>query len=120
MRREAAETHARQDGQFGQVEDAIGIIEKDDDLVAIFLLEAQAPTRRALPTEQSCTQSRTGLSLSRWGGGRLGLPQAEGATQGHHQQGKVAMHHDRRFRALGELAQVPGMLALLEDAILNH
>ncbi len=37
MRREAAQTHARQDGQFGQVEDAIGIIEKDDDLVAIFL-----------------------------------------------------------------------------------
>ena len=30
------------------------------------------------------------------------------------------MHHDRRFRSFRELAQVPGMLALLEDAILNH
>jgi len=120
MRREATETQASQDREFGQMEDAIGISDKDDDFVAIFFLEAQTPTRRALTTEQSRTQTGTGLGLSVRGGGSFGLPQAEGGTQSHDQQGKIAMHDDSRFRSLGELAQVPGMLALLEDAILNH
>src|SRR6266568_7195690 len=34
--------------------------------------------------------------------------------------GKVTMHDDSRFGFLGKVAQVPGMLALLETAILTH
>src|SRR6266436_8686228 len=34
--------------------------------------------------------------------------------------GQVAMHDHRRFGALGKLQQMPGMLALLENPILNH
>ncbi len=33
---ETMEAYATQDGEFGQMENAIGILEKDDDLVTIF------------------------------------------------------------------------------------
>ena len=104
MRREATETQARQDREFGQMEDAIGISDKDDDFVAIFFLEAQTPTRRALTTEQSRTQTRTGLGLSVRGGGSFGLPQAEGGTQSHDQQGKMTLHDHCGFGFLGKAA----------------
>src|SRR5258708_16983854 len=32
----------------------------------------------------------------------------------------MAMHHDRRRRSLGKVQEMPGMLALFEEAILNH
>ena len=44
------EADACQDRQLGQVEDAIGIPEKDDDFIAIFLLQPQAPARGPLST----------------------------------------------------------------------
>jgi hypothetical protein len=57
------ETHSRQDRQFSQVEDAIGIGEKDDDLVAILFLEAQTPARCALAAQQRRTDTGAGLCL---------------------------------------------------------
>ncbi len=50
----------------------------------------------------------------------MGLPQAENGTQRHDQHGKVAMDHDSGLGFLGEASQVPGMLALLENPVLNH
>jgi len=49
---EAMETHAHQDRQFGQMEDAISILEKDDDFVPIFFLQPQAPASRTLAVKQ--------------------------------------------------------------------
>jgi hypothetical protein len=48
MGREPMEAHTRQDREFGQMEDAIGISEKDDDLVAVFLLETLTPVSRVI------------------------------------------------------------------------
>src|SRR5260370_17039777 len=50
----------------------------------------------------------------------LSLPQAEGSTQSHDQQGKVDMHDHGALSSLGKAAQVPGILAFLENAILDH
>ena len=115
------EAHATQDGEFGQMENAIGIGEKDDDFIAIFLLETQAPASRTLSTQECNTQAGKRLRLR---GGRdsrlLRLPQAESSTERHDQQGKVTMHDHRRLVFLGKPSQVPGMLALLENAILDH
>jgi hypothetical protein len=47
MSRKALEAQAGQDRQFGQVENAIDLTDKDDHFVAIFLLEPQAPTSGA-------------------------------------------------------------------------
>lgn len=33
---------------------------------------------------------------------------------------KVALHQDRRFRPLRDMLKMPGVLALLEDAVLDH
>src|SRR5512135_2945441 len=104
MRGEAMQAHAGQDGQFGEMENAIGISEKDDDLVAIFFRQTQAPASRALASQQRGTQAGRGLRLGRRGRSLLSLPQAEGATQRHDQQGKMAMHDDGGRGFLGEMA----------------
>ena len=98
------QTHPGQDGQFSQMEDAIGMLQKNDDLVAVFLLQTQAPASRALSTQQRGTQGGMGLCLMRWGRRLLRLLQAEGRTERHDQQGKMAMHHDGRLGFLGKAA----------------
>ncbi len=102
------------------MENAIDSAHKDDDFVAILLLEPQSPPRRTLSPQQRRTQSATALTLLGQSRSLMGLPQAKGSTQGHDQQGKVAMDDDGGLRFLGEAPQVPGMLALLKNAILNH
>ena len=83
-------------------------------------LPPQAKACHALAAQQRGTQAGIGLHLVGWSSLRLGLPQAKGGTQPHDQQGKVTMHHHRSLDFLGELPQMPGMLALFEDAVLNH
>src|SRR5207302_4002828 len=83
-------------------------------------LPPQAPTSHALSAQQLGTQAGLGFPLIGWSRLLLGLPQAKGGTQPHDQHGKVTMHHDSGLGFLGELAQMPGMFTLFEDAVLNH
>jgi len=57
------EAHAAQDREFRQMEDAIDHPEKDDDLVAIFLLQPESKACRAFSCQQRTTQTGTSLSL---------------------------------------------------------
>lgn len=64
MVRETMKAHHHQESQFGQVENALGLREKDDDLVAVLLLEPQAPACGALYEQQYGTQAK-GIGLYR-------------------------------------------------------
>jgi hypothetical protein len=66
MGREAMEAHPRQDRQFCQVDNPVRISEKDDDLVAIFFLQPQAPASGALSPQPRSAQTGTGIRLLRW------------------------------------------------------
>lgn len=63
MSRQTTQRQPGQDGQFGQMENAIGLPHKDDDLVAVGFFEAQAPARRPFPTEQGGMQIGLPLGL---------------------------------------------------------
>ena len=78
--------------------------------------------QRAMPSPPNKAELKLGSTCGLGGGsGRLLLlPQAKSGRQPHDQQGQVAMHHHCRFGALGEVQQMPGMLAFFEDAIFNH
>ena len=47
------------------------------------------------------------------------MAQAKSSTQPHDQQGKETMHHHRGRGALGKAQEMPGVLALFENLILN-
>lgn len=80
MRGETTEAQTAQDGQFGEMENAIGIAQKDDDLVAVGFFEAQAPASGAFTTEQGSMEIGLRLGLIGRNSRRLGLPQAEGGA----------------------------------------
>ena len=61
-----------QNGKFGEMENAIGQADEDDNLVAILLLQTLAPACGALPTKKGRTHIWHSLGLSR--GNLLSLP----------------------------------------------
>ncbi len=109
-----------QNGKFCEMEYPISLTDEDDDFIPIFLLQTQSPTRGAFTPQQCGTQTGTALGLLPRSSSLLSLPQAEGGTQSHDQQGKMDMHDHGGLGSLGKAAQVPGILAFLENAILNH
>jgi len=110
----------RQDGKFGEVENSIGLPDEDNDCVAVFFAQALPPARCPFPAKQGRAQGGMDGGLRRGKQRALRLPQAKSGRQSHHQQGKETMHHHRGLCALGKAQEVPGMLALFEDPILNH
>src|SRR5579864_3756297 len=104
MRGKALEAQATQDGQFGEMKNAIGLSHKDDNLVTIFLFESLSKACRSFSAQQRRTQADTPLRLLGRGRGLLGLPEAKGGREPYHQQGEVNMHDDRRLGFLGKPA----------------
>ncbi len=109
-----------QDGKFGEVENPIGLADEDNDFVAVCFAQTLPPARCPFPAKQGRAQVGMDGGLRCGKQRALRLPQAKSGAQPHHQQGKETMDHHRCLRALGKAQEVPGMLALFEDAILNH
>src|SRR2546426_2179425 len=101
------------------MENAVGVIEENNDMIAIFFLQPSPPTCRPFTQEQRRTDANLLGLLRAFSGGLMGLPQAESSAQSHHQQGEMAMHNDSSLASFGKAPQMPGMLAFFENPVFN-
>src|SRR5579884_2763187 len=101
------------------MENPIGLLKENDDLIAICFLEALPPAGGAFASQQRATDPHFTAACLAGSGGLLGLPQAKSGTQCHDQEREMDMHDHGRLGPLGKVPQMPGMLAFFENAVLN-